>query len=257
MPGLTASIVAYHTDPRELIACVDTLTAIPELRAVYIVDNSRDPATEALVKSFGRPQVHYIPSENRGYGAGHNIAIRLGLQSGADYHLVLNSDIVFEPATVVELLRLMESDPSVGLTIPKVLGLDGREQSSYHPLPTPWDLIAHRFVPRRWVQRRMDRYEIKVEGRTEPLRVPYVHGCFMLMSTQALRDVGLFDERFFMYPEDIDLTRRINERYRALVVPTLSIVHAHRAESRRSLRMLRIHATNMIRYFNKWGWHSK
>ena len=76
----------------------------------------------------------------------------------------------------------------------------------------------------------------------------------MLLRTEALLKSGLFDERFFMYPEDIDLTRRIHRDFLTLYYPSETIVHAHRQASYHSLRMLWIHATNMIRYFNKWGW---
>ena len=74
------------------------------------------------------------------------------------------------------------------------------------------------------------------------------------MRTEAVLKVGLFDERFFMYPEDIDLTRRIHREYLTLYYPSETIVHAHRQASYHNLHMLWIHATNMCRYFNKWGW---
>ena len=70
----------------------------------------------------------------------------------------------------------------------------------------------------------------------------------------ALKEVGLFDERFFMYPEDIDLTRRLHQRYQTLFYPEVSITHNHQKASYHSMRMLWIHCINMIRYFNKWGW---
>lgn len=66
--------------------------------------------------------------------------------------------------------------------------------------------------------------------------------------------VGLFDERFFMYPEDIDITRRMHRWYRTMFVPSVTIVHAHRAASYKNKKMLKIHMVNMIKYFNKWGW---
>ena len=74
------------------------------------------------------------------------------------------------------------------------------------------------------------------------------------MSKVVLREVGLFDERFFMYPEDIDLTRRIHRHYLTACWSGATIIHRHRAASYHSRRMLRIHIVNMIRYFNKWGW---
>ena len=76
----------------------------------------------------------------------------------------------------------------------------------------------------------------------------------MLTRVRALNDVGLFDERFFMYPEDIDLTRRINRHYTTMYVPSVNVVHDHRAASYKNHRMMWIHSANMIRYFNKWGW---
>jgi GT2 family glycosyltransferase len=76
----------------------------------------------------------------------------------------------------------------------------------------------------------------------------------MLFRTAALRKIGLFDEQFFMYPEDIDITRRMNAEYRTVFFPGASIVHDHAKESYKSRRFLWIHVKNLIRYFNKWGW---
>lgn len=75
----------------------------------------------------------------------------------------------------------------------------------------------------------------------------------MLLRVSALREIGLFDERFFMYPEDIDFTRRMHEKYKTIYFPGASIIHDHRAASRKNSRMLKIHAENMLRYFRKWG----
>lgn len=76
----------------------------------------------------------------------------------------------------------------------------------------------------------------------------------MLFRMSALKQVGLFDERFFMYAEDIDITRRMHARFRTVYYPGATIVHDHARASYRSGRALRTHIVNMIRYFNKWGW---
>ena len=76
----------------------------------------------------------------------------------------------------------------------------------------------------------------------------------MLFRIDALKEVGLFDERFFMYPEDIDITRRIHAKWKTLFWPEVSIIHEHQAASRHNIKMLMIHLYNMIKYFNKWGW---
>jgi GT2 family glycosyltransferase len=82
----------------------------------------------------------------------------------------------------------------------------------------------------------------------------YLSGCFMLFRQRALLDVGVFDERFFMYPEDIDLTRRMAVKYDTLFFPDSRVYHEHGAASYKSFRMLLIHSFNIIKYFNKWGW---
>ncbi len=76
----------------------------------------------------------------------------------------------------------------------------------------------------------------------------------MFLRCSAINKVGLFDERFFMYPEDIDLTRRIHRHFRTVSFPDVTVIHDHRAQSYHDPRLLRIHIVNMIRYFNKWGW---
>lgn len=76
----------------------------------------------------------------------------------------------------------------------------------------------------------------------------------MFLRIEALKKVGVFDERFFMYPEDIDLTRRIHMINKTVVNPFFSVIHRHEKASYKSLKMKIIHITNIIRYFNKWGW---
>ncbi|ULQ59885.1 hypothetical protein K7I13_00590 [Brucepastera parasyntrophica] len=86
------------------------------------------------------------------------------------------------------------------------------------------------------------------------MNVPYLSGCFMFFRVAALITEGFFDERFFMYPEDIDITRRIHRKYKTMYYPDISIMHIHEAASYKDKKMLKIHIINLIRYFNKWGW---
>jgi GT2 family glycosyltransferase len=76
----------------------------------------------------------------------------------------------------------------------------------------------------------------------------------MFLRTEALKTVGKFDEQFFMYPEDIDLTRRIHEKFRTVFYPSTVVTHYHTQGSYFSVKLLLIHIVNMIKYFNKWGW---
>lgn len=249
---ITASIVTFRTPAAELRGCLDSLA---EAERVWVVDNSADAATEAVCRDYSGAE--YVASDNRGYGTGHNQALRRALDCGADFHLVVNSDVTFCPGMLSSAAAFMAADPTIGLLHPRMRYPSGEEQMTVRLVPSPADLIIHRFVPRSWARRRMDRYELRWHDRSMPIgRVAYVQGSFMLMSAEALRRAGLFDERYFMYPEDIDLSRRIASvpGLRAVYAPQFEAVHAHRAASRRSLRMLAVHAVNIIRYFNKWGW---
>ena len=76
----------------------------------------------------------------------------------------------------------------------------------------------------------------------------------MFLRVSSIKEVGIFDERFFMYPEDIDLTRRIHRRYKTIFYPNVSVIHRHEKASFKSLKMKLIHVINMIKYFNKYYW---
>lgn len=253
-PRINVSIVTYHPDFSELRRCLDSLKSVFVDR-IIIVDNGNDPSVREFCSQQPEP-ITYIPSDNKGYGAGHNKAIRLTLENSPEdhYHLILNSDLRFDPAILGEIVGLMDSDSTIGMLQPRLLNPDLTPQYAARRLPSPSDLILRRFLPPKWFSRSRDRYLLKDLDLTRPINVAYVQGSFMFVRARAFRDCGIFDERFFMYPEDIDLTRRVHRKYRTLYYPALTVVHDHRRSSYRNYRMLWIHVSNMVRYFNKWGW---
>ncbi len=248
---ITASIVTFHTshtDLSRLINCV--MTSIVE--KLYIIDNSSNDELRDFVKD--NPRIRYIHSLNLGYGSGHNIAIRNSIEEGADYHVVLNPDIYWEDDVIGELSRYMDENPDVGQVMPKVFYPDGRLQYLCKMCPSPIDLIFKRFLPSIITKNRLRKFQLRDTNYERPMNVPYLSGCFMFFRVSAFEKVGLFDERFFMYPEDIDITRRMHACFRTMFYPYTSIVHAHAAASKTNKKMLKIHISNMIKYFNKWGW---
>ena len=250
---VSVSIVTYRTPLSELDTCLASL-ACPEVSRIYIVDNGRDKRIRDW--SADKPKVIYIPSDNRGYGAGHNQALRreLAIDDGGKYHLVMNSDLEFAPHVIADIIDYMDSHPEAGTLQPHMTGIDGMRQYSCRMLPAPADVFIRRFMPDGWLTGRRDKYLLKHLDPSRTWNIPYHQGSFMFMRKDALKNVGLFDERFFMYPEDIDMTRRIHRRYLTPYWCGATIIHRHRAASYHSWRMLRIHIVNMIRYFNKWGW---
>ena len=153
-----------------------------------------------------------------------------------------------------QMLQFISSHPEVGSLMPKVVYPNGELQYLCKLLPTPFDVFGRRFLPHQWMEHRNHIYEMRASGYNKLMNVPYLSGCFMLLRTQAVQQARLFDERFFMYPEDMDLTRRIHRDYLTVFFPHATIIHNHEKASYKSLKMLWIHIVNMCRYFNKWGW---
>lgn len=251
---VSASIVTYDTDLHELLSCLSSLSA-SGVSDLWIVDNSPSQIdVDAVIKSFPEIEIRYLHRpDNPGYGAAHNVAIREAAATGFEYHLVINSDVTFGRTVVSALVGEMDKNSQIGQISPKILSADGSCQYAQRLLPTPLDVFGRRFLPKIFMRGRNRRYML-VERDDKPANIPYHQGSFMLFRMKALEEVGGFDERFFMYPEDIDITRRIHQRYLTLYYPMAKVTHAHRASSYHSLRMLRIHCCNMVRYFNKWGW---
>ena len=254
MPRITASVVLYNTSVsqvKRLLDCIERSTVRP---VVYLIDNSPEPLNHSLLHL---PWVIYLRmGKNGGYGAGHNVALRQALDH-AEFHFVLNPDIYFEHHELEKMIHFMKDNPGIGQLMPKVLYPDGALQYLCKLLPTPVDLLLRRFAGgpfRHFVRRRLECFELRSTGYNQVMDVPFLSGCFMLFRTSALCTVGLFDERFFVYAEDIDITRRMHTEFRTVFYPGATVVHDHARQSYKSKRALWVHITNLVRYFNKWGW---
>jgi len=246
---ITASLVIYNSpekDLRTVITCLDhSLVSI-----IYVIDNASNDNLKKLIENLSQKVVYVQGQGNIGFGAAHNMAMQEAIKQEVKYHLVVNPDIEFQNGIIEKLASFMDAHPEVGQMIPQIVYPNGELQYTCNLIPTPFDLLFRRFASTMLNKN----FHLAFTGYKKIMNVPYHHGCFMFFSVSALREVGLFDERFFMYPEDIDMTRRMHEKYATLYYPDVKVVHAHAAESRKSMKMLRIHVVNLIRYFNKWGW---
>ncbi len=254
MIKLNASIVLYKTNREQLTKAISSFLATRLQVKLYLIDNS---PTDALrdFSDFDSRITYIYNNANLGYGAAHNIALRKSIEENVPYHLVLNPDIYFGSGVLETLYEYMEQHHDVGNVMPRVVYPNGEIQYLCKLLPTPADLFIRRFIPFEKIKEKMnERFELRWTGYDKEMNVPFLSGCFMFLRTSSLKDVGLFDERYFMYGEDTDLNRRIHKRYKTMYYPAVTIVHDHGKESYKSLKMLLIHMKNIIKYFNKWGW---
>ena len=249
---ITASIVAYHTPLDELAHLLKCIIQ-SNIDNLYLVDNSSNDSLREL--SNLSPKIVYIHSDNLGFGHGHNIAIKKAIEKKADFHIVINPDIYWKGNAIEALTNYMDTHPDCGLVMPKVLYPNGDLQYLCKLLPTPMNLFGRRFLPFRGIQAKMDeKFELHFTGYDKEMEVPSLSGCFMFMRMDVLRKVGGFDERFFMYAEDLDLCRRIGEVSKTMYYPGISIYHAYGKGSYKNKKLLKYHICSVIKYFNKWGW---
>ena len=252
---LNISIVLYRPKwEQEVLPLVRELLRVKSLRKIYLLDNSeqREIHPKSEIK---HPKLRYIHMKaNLGYGCAHNIALRESAYYKTELHLVMNSDIRVKAEDIDAMHDWMMANPQVGQMMPRVVSTDGSQQYLAKRLPSPMDVFGRRFLPEWMIARRNRRYELRDMDLTRPINAPYLSGCFMLLRTKAAVEAGLFDERYFMYPEDMDLTRTIHRNWLTLYYPEWTIVHAHTRASYKNKHMLRIHIQNICRYFNKWGW---
>jgi GT2 family glycosyltransferase len=252
MENITASIVVYKNDPCLLKRAIDSFLRSTMTGPLTVIDNS--PSDE-LRQSCEYENVTYIfNNKNLGYGKAHNLAIDRYLNRSL-YHLVLNPDVSFNNEVIEKLFYHMESNPQAGLAMPKVLAPDGQVQMLCKLLPTPLDLATRRFFPfKDWFKTRNEKYEMKASGYNQIMNVPFLSGCFMFLRNEALKKTGLFDDRFFLYAEDTDLSRRIHQLFETLFYPNAEICHVHARGSYKDLKLTFYNIKSAVQYFNKWGW---
>jgi GT2 family glycosyltransferase len=250
----TAAIVTYRNSIVQLRRAVASVAQQRCRIQLVLVDNAGEDAVAALAEECGA--IYLRPPGNLGFGKAHNLAYQR-VRELSPYHLVLNPDVHFDPEVLEALLDLMTVQPDLGVVMPKILYADGATQHLCKRLPTPWDLVIRRFAPgfaHGVFRRTMERYELRDRDYDQPMEPPSLSGCFLLLRNAVVDQVGLFDERFFMYMEDVDLVRRILVVSRGLYYPAVSIVHEYQKGSYRDRRLAWQHVLSALKYFSKWGW---
>jgi len=260
---ITASIVLYKSTLEKIQATIDSFlgtlgknaTTLP--KKLYLIDNSPEPlANTDLQKLSSNIEYTFNDGKNLGYGGAHNIALKKSIAEKADFHIILNPDIRFEPSVVDELVSYAAQNSDVVYMLPKVIYPDGSLQYLCKLLPTPFDLIFRRFFPKTaFTEKLNDRYVLKNSGYDKIMNPPCLSGCFMFLRTNAIETNNLFfDERYFMYCEDFDLIRRLHRIGKTVYYPKVQIIHDHARASYKNKKMLACHVKSAIKYFNKFGW---
>lgn len=216
---------------------------------LYVVDNlSTDGTADRVLREY--PQVNVIePKTNRGFGSGHNIVLPM-LES--KYHCVINPDISISEDVIAKMAAYMDEHPEVGLLSPKICFPDGRQQVLGKRNPSIKYLVASRMRSGGEPGKLLREYAMLDEDLTKPTDIENATGCFMMFRTEVFKEIGGFDERFFLYFEDCDITRKVREQARALFYPDATVYHVWGRESKKNLKLMLIQISSMMKYFAKW-----
>lgn len=259
MYRVTFSVVVYRHPLEELRKVIQSLLLYGPDKIIYVVDNSPQDDARALCEMNSCIDYCHFP-ENLGFGKAHNLAFRKAMKQGSTYHFIVNPDIFYDTDVVTPMVEYMDLHEDVGFIMPKILYPDGRIQYLPKLMPSPKYLIERKLkkvlpgLHRRWMQT----FEMRPMRDDRVYDVGHVSGCFSAVRIEAIRKFGIFDERFFMYFEDTDLTRRLHRHYRTVYFPMVSVYHDYGNGASKSLRLFFVFLASLVKFFNKWGWfHDK
>lgn len=254
---LSASIVAYNNydDIKEALASMEEHTSSGLLKKVFIVDNgvavSSPSATEEF-KTFAceLKDVEYIDAEgNLGFGKGHNTVLD---RIDSEYHAIVNPDILFCEDAFAKIVKWMDEHNDVGMVIPDIRDEYGKRQLVYREELTVFDMFV-RFFCKGLFPRRIRKHTLQDKDYSKPFQVPFGQGSFLVVRTDLFKELNGFDDNFFMYAEDADLCKRVNQVSKLMYFPGARVIHKWEKGSHGNKILFKYHVQSMKYYFKKWG----
>lgn len=231
MKKVAVVTVNYNTeeDTKKFLTSLEKVKTSGIMLTTIVVDNGSEKVL-TLEKEKERELIRL--EENTGFVGGYNIGMRKALADGADYVMIVNNDTLVDPDMIDEMVKVLESDEQIGVTVPKIYFAKGHEFHKdrykkeelgkvfwYAGGYTDWDHV-------RSIHRGVDEVDHGQYDKEEP--VDFVTGCCMMFKKEVLEKVGLFDERFFLYYEDADLSERVKRAgYLMYYVPNAVLFHVN------------------------------
>lgn len=163
------------------------------------------------------------------------------------YHAVINPDIEIKTDVLKELTKVLEENSDIVMITPKILNTDGSEQ--FLPKRTP--TFKYSFLGRisKKIREEYTRANENLKTLTD---IDFCTGCFFVIKSEIFKKIGGFDERFFLYMEDADITRRAKKYGRVVFCPFVSVTHSWERASAKSIKAILMHITSFCKYIFKW-----
>ncbi len=272
MKKLSISVVCFHSPPIQLGALIDSLLAsVENLRRhhevstipLFVVDNSDEPGASFNLFATKRDVFRTLNVDlrcigghgNIGYGRAHNLALK---KIDSDFHLILNPDVTLDEDALQHAITEISAKSGIKMLTPYAADLHGNKQHLCKSYPSVFILLIRGLLPRvlkKFFTRQISSYEMRGLSEKETTEsTMLISGCFMLVETEVLKSVDGFDENYFLYFEDFDLSLRIGELGTLVYAPKVQITHAGGNTSSKGLWHFLRFVVSGIRFFNTHGW---
>lgn len=251
MTDISIAIVAYNneTDVRNAVSSMEEYTARSLSKIIYIVDNSTKENMLSSLEEEYQDVIYLKPGKNLGFGGGHNYVLE---KLDSRFHAIVNPDILLKEDSFSVLLDFMEQKEA-GMAVPRLLDENGELQKVYRRELTVLDMGIRMFLSGHFLKRQ-NYHTMQDMDYHLPFPVPFAQGSFLVIRTELFRELGGFDQRYFMYMEDADLCKQVNAISSLWYCPKTAVIHKWERGSHKDSRLFRIHMTSMLQYFRKWGW---
>lgn len=268
---LTVSLVVYGFDEAVL---GNTLTSLARAISVArdegllktvnlsLVDNAdhADTLEPLLRRCFPAPgngiEVDVISGHgNVGFGQAHNLVIH---HSSSEFFLILNPDVILDDRALCAGIHYLQQTPTAVAVSPAIVDGQGAPESGCKRYPSVLDFLLRGFAPawlRQRFRHRLQHYEMR-DLPTDQIHpdVPIISGCFMLFRHHALRQLGGFDPRYFLYFEDFDLSIRARALGRLSYLPQMRITHLGGNSAKKGVRHIAMFGRSACHFFSSHGW---
>jgi N-acetylglucosaminyl-diphospho-decaprenol L-rhamnosyltransferase len=255
-------IILNYKSKVKTLACLESIRAADlsglELEIIVVDNNSNDGIEKDIKEKY--KEIKFIRNnKNIGMGAGNNTGIN---KAQGEFILILNADTKLEKNSIKELYNLCKDWPAVGIAAPELINPDGSHQDSCYRFPTFFMPLYRRTFIGRFFKSKVNAFLVKDQSERLPLEVDWVMGSCLMIRKEALEKIGGgFDERFFMYFEDVDMCRSMWQAgYKVIYYPKARIIHDHGRGSKKQAwfiapftnKLAREHIKSWLKYFYKW-----
>lgn len=253
MKTVIGSIVVYNPKMNLLIETIDSFLSSYDKSEVYIWDNSARDLISTDLKNKFHNRIHYNSKfKNLGFGHGHNLNFKISQKQSIDYFCILNPDLIIPQNTISELLNLSDRYPNYGLFSGAIYGIDGSLHHVHKKFPSFKSYLLDQINKIFNTQFKIPNYAVQLDTLDQPTSIPILSGCFLFFTFQHFSELNGFDESFFLYFEDYDITYRSYKKNKSLVDPKIKIIHHWQRESHRKLKLKLIHIKSGLYFYWKY-----